>query len=400
MRGGDYPLIIPTRSGYHAAQVIVHHLINKYLPERFPEKKDEFRESSPNLWVPVDISVFADTSSKVRINRNIRARDVYIISDPYSNATPLHTYDKRKRKSHTYKLTQEEIRIENGDGNKFPEYEGKISMDANFMEVLRFCEIAKNSITHKGVLNVVFPSMPYDRQDRRGGRESLDLKLAANLLRHMGVHYVLTVNVHNRAAAENAFDSPTKFDNLSGTYTEVRHIQTHKELYPLDDACFVAPDKNALDETIRFATALGLKNTPIGALLKPERDSDKPNVIGNHYGYVGNLENIVGKLCYLKDDKLDTSGTSLLGAEFLINNGAAGVIIIATHAVFSPPAIDLLDKAYEKGHLTRVLISDTIRQPQEVYDREYIDKTTMMKLLAKAIDHQHYEESISELLMG
>lgn len=400
MRGGDYPLIIPTRSGYHTAQAINRWLLEKYLPERFPESAKEFKDEPPDLWVPAEVCVFADTSSKVRINRHIRGRDVYIISDPFSCATPLQSFDKRKRKTHTYKLEYEAMRMEGGNGHKFVDLEGKISMDANIMEVLRFCDIAQESITRRGFLNVVFPCLPYARQDNRNGRESLDLQNIAIQLEAMIVDYVMAVDVHNPSATKNAFRHPTKFDNLNGTYTLVNHIRSHPETYPLDNLAFVAPDGNALNETVKFAKALEKGDCPIGALLKPERDPDKPNEIEEAYGFVGTKKDFVGRDCIIKDDMIDTGGTAIAGAASLMEWGAKSVIFVMTHAVLSPPALERLDEAYEKGVFKRLLISDTVKQPDYVYEREYVDKTTMMKLLAKAIDHQHYEESISGLLTG
>ena len=49
-----------------------------------------------------------------------------------------------------------------------------------------------------------------------------------------------------------------------------------------------------------------------------------------------------GRICVLVDDMIDTGGTIVKAAEALMADGAAGVIIAATHAILSDPAVDRL----------------------------------------------------------
>ncbi len=49
-----------------------------------------------------------------------------------------------------------------------------------------------------------------------------------------------------------------------------------------------------------------------------------------------------GRICVLVDDMIDTGGTIVKATEALMNDGAAGVVIAATHAILSDPAVDRL----------------------------------------------------------
>ena len=74
------------------------------------------------------------------------------------------------------------------------------------------------------------------------------------------------------------------------------------------------------------------------AFIHKTRDPRKPNE-SKANRVVGEVE---GRTCILVDDLIDTGGTIVQAAEALMADGAEDVVIVATHAVFSGPAIDRL----------------------------------------------------------
>ena len=74
------------------------------------------------------------------------------------------------------------------------------------------------------------------------------------------------------------------------------------------------------------------------AFIHKTRRIDRPNeTVANRV--VGEVD---GRICVLVDDMIDTGGTIVKAAEALMADGAAGVIIAATHAILSDPAVDRL----------------------------------------------------------
>ena len=63
-----------------------------------------------------------------------------------------------------------------------------------------------------------------------------------------------------------------------------------------------------------------------------------------------------GRICVLVDDMIDTGGTIVKAAEALMDDGAAGVVIAATHAILSDPAVDRLKNC----PATEIVVTNTL----------------------------------------
>ena len=85
---------------------------------------------------------------------------------------------------------------------------------------------------------------------------------------------------------------------------------------------------------------------------------------------VGDVE---GRTCVLVDDMIDTGGTIVKAAEALFDDGAADVVVAATHAVLSGPAVDRL----KNSRISEVIVTNTlpiaggaaVRQADRAVDR-------------------------------
>ena len=77
-------------------------------------------------------------------------------------------------------------------------------------------------------------------------------------------------------------------------------------------------------------------------------------------------------MCVLVDDMIDTGGTIVKAAEALMADGAAGVVIAATHAILSEPAVDRL----KNSPATEVVVTNTLPVAAE---REF-DKLTGLSI--------------------
>jgi ribose-phosphate pyrophosphokinase len=107
---------------------------------------------------------------------------------------------------------------------------------------------------------------------------------------------------------------------------------------------------------------------------------------------VGEVE---GRVCVIVDDMIDTGGTITKAAETLFEQGAAEVVVTATHGVLSDPATERL----KNSRITEVIVTDTIPIPSE----RRFDKLTVLPiapLIARAISEVFTDGSVTKLFEG
>ena len=127
------------------------------------------------------------------------------------------------------------------------------------------------------------------------------------------------------------------------------------------------------------------------AIIHKRRDPDRPNQVEAHE-LVGDVK---GRTCLLVDDMIDTAGTIVAAAQALKNNGAARVIVAATHAVFSSPAVERLSS----GVVDEVIVTNTLPITRE----KQFDNLTVLSiapLIAAAISAVFGDDSVNKLFPG
>ncbi len=138
----------------------------------------------------------------------------------------------------------------------------------------------------------------------------------------------------------------------------------------------------------RWSAKLG--GVPLAFIHKTRRE-DRPNeTVANRV--VGQVE---GRMCVLVDDMIDTGGTIVKAAEALMADGAAGVIIAATHALLSEPAVDRLKNC----PAAEVIVTDTL----PLTDDRRFDKLTCLSiapLISRAIKEVFEDGSVTSMFDG
>src|SRR4029079_3468243 len=102
-----------------------------------------------------------------------------------------------------------------------------------------------------------------------------------------------------------------------------------------------------------------------------------------------------GRMWVLVDDMIDTGGTITKAADALMADGAAGVVIAATHAILSEPAVDRLQHCPDQ----EVVVTNTLPLTA---DREF-DKLTQLSiapLVARAIREVFEDGSVTSMFDG
>jgi len=239
------------------------------------------------LGVPCDgatIRNFADGEIFVRIDRNARGRDVFIIQPTVSPADSM-------------------------------------------MELLLLIDAAKRASAAR--ITAVIPYFGYGRQDRKDQpRVAIGAKLAANIIVTAGADRVLGVDFHQHQI-QGFFDIPV--DHLYAAPVLTRYFLDKG----LDDLVVVAPDVGSAKMARGFAKRLGAAIAIIDKRRPAQNQSEVLTVVGD----------VKDRNCIIADDMIDTAGTMASAVHALKERGALKVFACATHALLSGEARQRLSSA-------------------------------------------------------
>ncbi|HKI58188.1 MAG TPA: ribose-phosphate pyrophosphokinase [Trueperaceae bacterium] len=277
------------------------------------------------------VSQFPDGETRIRIDESVRGSDSYIIQ---STCAPV---------------------------------------NHNLMELLVLVDALRRASAWR--INAVIPYFGYARQDKKvQAREPITAKLVANLLETAGVDRVITVDLH-AGQIQGFFDVPV--DHL----TALSILGDHLKNTDLADSVVVSPDVGRATEARRLANFL---NLPLAMLYK-RRTSPTETEVTHVIGDVEGLRPL------MIDDMISTAGTVRRGIDALLKLGATpDVRVAATHAVFTPPALERL--SHEA--ISRVYVTDTVPFHG---GHDSVEVLSVAPLLAKAVRNVHDHNSVSSL---
>lgn len=303
-----------------------------------PQLAEDIAAELESELVPTEARTFANGEIYARYGDSIRGADVFVVQ---SHCTPINEW---------------------------------------LMEQLIMIDAAKRASAKR--ITVVAPFYPYARQDKKGrGREPISARLVADLFKAAGANRIMSVDLH-AAQIQGFFDGPV--DHLFAMPVLLEHFQSK-----LDPATLtvVSPDMGRVRVADIWSDKLG---APL-AIIHKRRDPLVPNQVSVHE-IVGEVE---GRVCLIVDDLIDTGRTIVKAAEALKVNGATRVVVAATHAVFSPPAFDLLQNEV----IDSVVVTDTLPIPPEKrWDR--LTVLPIAPLLARAIHEVFDDGSVTSMFDG
>ncbi|MFI0433716.1 MAG: ribose-phosphate diphosphokinase [Candidatus Nanopelagicales bacterium] len=228
-------------------------------------------------------------------------------------------------------------------------------------------------------ITVIMPFYGYARQDKKHrGREPITARLMADLFRTAGADRLMTVDLHT-SQIQGFFDGPV--DHLFALPVLAEYIRDNIDV---SNATVVSPDAGRVRVAERWTDVLG---SPL-AIIHKRRDPDVPNQ-AKVFEVVGE---VAGRTCIVVDDMIDTGGTIVKAADALFEQGAAEVIVAATHGVLSDPACERL----QESQITEVVVTDTLPIPPA----KQIDKLTVLPIapmIAKAISEVFTDGSVTSL---
>jgi ribose-phosphate pyrophosphokinase len=232
----------------------------------------------------VEIGHFSDGELKVRIEDNIRGRDIFIIQSTYAPAD-------------------------------------------NLLELLLIVDACRRASAHR--TTAVIPYYGYARQDRKDQpRVPISAKLVANLITTAGADRVLALELH-AAQIQGFFD--IQVDNLFAAPVLFEYIRGKK----MRNITVVSPDVGGIKMGRAFAKRIGASLAIVDKRRTTADESEVMNIIGE----------VVGSDIIILDDIISTAGTITQAAEVLKAAGARKIIAAATHPVFSGDAFARIEQS-------------------------------------------------------
>ncbi|MFC1643872.1 ribose-phosphate diphosphokinase [Candidatus Omnitrophota bacterium] len=244
----------------------------------------------------IKVARFLDGETRVKIDQNIRGKDVFIVQ---STCYPA---------------------------------------NENLMELLIMIDAAKRASARR--ITAVLPYFGYARQDRKDQpRVPITAKLVANLLTRAGAHRIITVDLH-AGQIQGFFDIP--LDHLYAVSIFEEYFKQKK----LEDIVIVSPDVGG----IKMARAYAKRFEAGLAIVDKRRISDSEAEVMHIMG------DVEGKNVILVDDIVATAGSLAEAVVALKKNGAKDIYAAITHPVLCGPAIERI----EASELKELVVTDTI----------------------------------------
>jgi ribose-phosphate pyrophosphokinase len=242
------------------------------------------------------VTAFPDQETFVKVNENIRGRDVFIVQ-PTSPPANQH-----------------------------------------LMELLIMIDACRRASAQR--ITAVVPFFGYARQDRKDQpRVPITAKLVANLMVAAGANRLLTMDLHAQQIM-GFFDIPV--DHLYAAPVMYKYFKSKS----LSNLVVVSPDIGGVKMVNAYANMFHAPLAIVGKKRTSATDVEVLNVVGE----------VKGHDVLLVDDLTESAGTLTRAAEVLKAKGAKKVFAAVSHAVLGAQAIDRL----KKSKIEELVTTDTV----------------------------------------
>ncbi len=289
-----------------------------------------------HLDVPLgacDVFEFSNENIFVRIQENVRSRDVFIVQ---SLCSPVNT---------------------------------------SVVELLIMIDAFRRASA--GRITAVVPYYAYGRSDKKDQpRVPITARLLANLIETAGADRVLTLDLH-AGQIQGFFNIP--LDELTALYTLSRYFQERD----LSDFAVLATDVGDAKRARNVARLLG---TPL-AIVDKERIGNQERIEAQNL--IGDVE---GRNVLIVDDEIDTGGTIMGAAKIALDRGAKSVTAACVHPILSGTAVSRICDS----DIAELVVTDTIPMPPSKLHPK-LKVLSIAPLLGEAITRINSGRSVGEL---
>lgn len=290
---------------------------------------------------------FEDGEHKVRSLTNVRGQDVYVIQSLYG--------------------------------------EPHASVNDKLCRLLFFIGALKDAAAKQ--VTALVPYLCYARKDRKTkSRDPVTTRYIAYLFEAMGCDRIVTLDVHNLAAFQNAFRCPT--EHLEGKNLFVQHFAP---LVQDEATVVVSPDFGGIKRAEAFRRALSEKLREDIPIAFTEKYRSSGVVSGEMIA--GEIQ---GRTAIIIDDLISSGTTLARTANACRRQGAIKVYAAASHGVFAKESNQIL----ATPDIDQIVITNTI-SPFRLTAGAVKDKLSILDttpLFTETIRRLHSGGSIVELL--
>jgi ribose-phosphate pyrophosphokinase len=282
------------------------------------------------------VSRFSDGEVMVEVNENVRGKDVFVLQ---STCAPTND---------------------------------------NLMELVIMVDALKRASA--GRITAAIPYFGYARQDRRprSARVAISAKVVANMLQAVGVHRMLTMDLH-ADQIQGFFDIPV--DNIYASPILLGDLWKHN----YENLVVVSPDVGGVVRARALAKRMEADLAIIDKRRPRANVAEVMHIIGE----------VAGRTCVIMDDMVDTANTLCQAAGALREDGAVKVMAYCTHAVLSGRAVERINASV----LDEVVVTDTIPLSDQAAVSPKIRQLSCAALLAETISRISREDSVSSLFI-
>ncbi|MDP8922238.1 MAG: ribose-phosphate pyrophosphokinase [Chloroflexota bacterium] len=294
------------------------------------------RDVCAYLGVPLgkaDVFEFSNENIFVKINENVREKDVFLIQPTCS------------------------------------------PVNRSVMELLIMIDAFKRASASR--ITAVIPYFAYGRSDKKDQpRVPITARLLAELLQAAGTDRILTIDLH-AGQVQGFFRVPV--DELTASTVLADYFRAME----LIDPVVVAADLGFAKRARNFADMIG------GSVAFVEKRRLSNDSRSESLGVIGDVR---GKTAIVVDDEVDTAGSLVNAAAIVRREGARDVLAACSHAVLSGPAVDRL----RASEISLFVTTDTCRiDPHKRLDKMRILPVSLQ--LGEAISRIHTGGSIGAM---
>ncbi|MDB5038801.1 MAG: ribose-phosphate pyrophosphokinae [Bacteriovoracaceae bacterium] len=228
-------------------------------------------------------------------------------------------------------------------------------------------------------ISVAIPYLGYSRQDRKiKPRDPVSTRYLAQIFEAAKVNCVISMDVHNLAAFQNAFRCATE-------HLEARSVFMDYLLSNLNfdgEITIVSPDAGGMKRVEEFCDALSQRiSEPIQpAFMEKIRKDEKLS----RSTLIGDVSN---RTAIILDDMITTGSTLDRTVNACHQHGAKRIFAMATHGLFLESANSLLENPF----LEKIITTNSLPPPQ--FDPKLLSQKLVQldisPLFAKAIQRLH-----------
>ncbi|MGZ3771050.1 MAG: ribose-phosphate diphosphokinase [Bdellovibrio sp.] len=211
-------------------------------------------------------------------------------------------------------------------------FDSQKSPNEKICELLFLIGLLKNEGAR--YITAVLPYLAYSRSDQKKDPfDPLTLNYLARLLETIGINKLITLDVHNIAAFQNAFRCENI--NVETAFLFCEYLKNKKNYEEL--ITVMSPDIGGIKRAEKFRHRLQLSLGMPVEMAFLEKYREKEGLLG--HSLVGEIKS---KHVIIYDDMISTGKTVLRAADIVRENGAKSLTVMAAHGLFSENPEEIL----------------------------------------------------------